>query len=66
MKSAPDIWNEVFAWHWIETVSNCLPSQVLATRQGRLSRAMAFRMTSSFPMQAVSATFRGFPAARSR
>ena len=52
------------------SVSNCLESQVLtSTSAGDHEarwRTIALRITSSFRMHAVSATFCGLPAARSR
>ena len=50
-------------------VSNCLKSQALTasgTRHDSCDRTMLLRMVSSFRMQAVSASFFGFPAASSR
>ncbi len=51
-------------------VSNCLGNQILTSVRagchGAPSRAIALRMVSSFRMHAVSATFVGLPASRSR
>ena len=54
----------------IDGVSNCLGCQAVASISGARHRwcvlAIALSIVSSFRMQATSASFFGFPAARSR
>jgi len=74
LRSSPNVANCQILWGGLpvmrSVVSNCLENQVRTSRrsdcQGIPLRAIAFRMVSSFRMQAVSATLAGLPAARSR